>query len=203
MNFNFRVWSRWKYYLSFALLVAGLILSLIFMPDLRLIFLLIIVLIVLLWFYLIKREWDALAVKIKELFKDYDCKVTYSILGGTTFLIDKAFHFTRKFFRPSLGASIIYKNTRLRINFLYFNPRTNPLIMGTGYDYELIILGFESTALTNELYASGFKEKGLPVNVKLLINASIDSYYIKNEEYVKNPELFITNLFSILDKYLQ
>ncbi len=203
MNFNFRVWSRWVYHLSFALLVAGLILSLILLPDLRIISLLIIVLTVLLWFYLIKREWDAFALKIKELFKDYDCKVTYSILGGTTFLMDKAFPFTKKFLRPSLGASIIYKNTRLRINFLYFNPRINPLIMGPGYDYELLILGFESTALTNELYASGFKEKGLPDNVKLLINDSINSYYIKNEEYVKNPELFITNLFNVMDKYLQ
>lgn len=203
MDFNFRQWSDKKYQYIIILLIAGLIVSSIFIIDLRIIGLFIFFMISFSWLYLNKKDWDYLALRIKNYFKNYKVKVTYSILGGTTFLDEPAIPFTKKYLRPSLGASFIHKGVRIRINFLYFNPRLNPLILGSDYDFEVLLFDFDNDGLTNELYALGFKEKKLPENIKLLIKAQINTYYIRNYDYVKNPELFVSNLLNTINKHVK
>jgi hypothetical protein len=203
MNLNFRLWKKNLYYYLFIILTALIVTFIVLMPDLRIIMILVIALLVFSWLFLLKREWDLFAKGIKNYLSDFNPKVTYSILGGTTFLNEPALPFTKKFLRPSLGASLIYRGVRLRINFLFFNPELNPLISGSDYDYEVLILDFDNDKLTNELYSIGFKEKDLPNNIKVLLDASFNDYYIKNEEYARNPELFINNLLGVLNKYLK
>ncbi len=185
-----------------SLLVAGIVLSFAFALDFKIPMFLLLLLFLFVWHLLIKREWNLFALKIKDLLKIYNPRVTFSIIGGTTFLKEPLIPFSKKFLRPSLGASVVYKGVRLRLNFLFFKPKFNPLMLDSAYDYELILYGFSNEDLTNELYALGFKERVLPSDVKQLIEGA-SAFYMKNEEYAKNPELLINNLFSVLDKHLK
>lgn len=203
MNLDYKTWAYKTYNLFITPLIILFSYLAVFYPDKRLMVLAAIPIMILLWFRLLKREWDKFLIKINHYFLNSEVKVTYSVLGGNTLLSEPELPFTKKFLRPTLGASVTYKDFGIRLNFLFFKPRINPFVIDSEYDYELIILGFENEQLTNELYNLGFKQRINPEGLKLLIDKSYDAYYLKNDEYKKNPEMLVKSIIGIITKYLK